>query len=63
MSKGKKGICYNCGAKRDPQCFFWLVVNHKGNCWAFMELPSGTVKKGERALAIECCPNCSAEQT
>ena len=54
--------CYNCGAERDPFCFFWLIIDINGNPWAYDTIDTGDIKAGERAIEVECCPKCGAEQ-
>jgi hypothetical protein len=56
--------CYNCGAERDKNHFFWLCLIERFDIAdAQMSLDTESVKHCDKCIQVECCPECDSEQT
>lgn len=56
--------CYECGAERNADHFFWLVIIEKHDIADAQHLLDPTdAANADRCIQIETCPNCDAEQT
>lgn len=56
--------CYECGAERDSNSFFWLVIIEKYDIADAQHLLNPfDAKIADKCIQVEVCPYCHAEQT